>query len=642
MLGPDAAGLVARLPGAALIDNGAVSGQVQYRGLFGPRAPVTINGASVLSGGPNLMDPPLHYAPMPLVERIEVDHGVAPVSRGPGMGGGMNAILKSVDFASGDEIEWSADTMASVRSVGGSYAVGGIAGAADDRRRVELLLAREDGGDITSSGGDIPNSHHERSVYGLGGGLRNGDHEFGLTYRRVDTGATGTAPLAMDIAFVETDMARATYQGTFGEVLVDAAIGWSDVLHGMDNFSQRPNANPMMHRFTLAGADALNAEIAFGLALLGGDFQLGLDREDAQREARITNPNTAGFFVDTLPGLELDRTGVFAEWTGQIAGFESELGLRADLYEESAGRADVGPALPTGPRMLAMAYNMADRSAEESTVDAVARFWRETDGPVTWRLTLARKTRMPNFVERFAWLPTSMSSGLADGNTYVGDLDLESEAAWSVEAGFDWSSNGVYFRPTAYYRRVDDFIQGVPFDDTPGVVDTPTEMVSAMNGDPTPLRFANVDAEFYGLDADFGWQFAGDWRIDGVASMVRGQRRDIEDDLYRIAPPRLLLDVTWEQPDYALTFESQLVAEQDKVSRTNDERETPGYAILGARLDWYARDTVIVTLGVENLLDHTYERHLAGYNRVADADVAVGDRLPGAGRGLYARVSAAF
>lgn len=51
---------------------------------------------------------------------------------------------------------------------------------------------------------------------------------------------------------------------------------------------------------------------------------------------------------------------------------------------------------------------------------------------------------------------------------------------------------------------------------------------------------------------------------------------------------------------------------------------------------------MIVTLGVENLLDHTYERHLSGYNRVAGADVAVGERLPGAGRGLYARVSAAF
>jgi len=71
-LAPDAAALAARLPGAALIDNGALSGQVQYRGLFGPRVAVAINGQRFASGGPNLMDPPLHYAPAPLL-----DHNVA-------------------------------------------------------------------------------------------------------------------------------------------------------------------------------------------------------------------------------------------------------------------------------------------------------------------------------------------------------------------------------------------------------------------------------------------------------------------------------------------------------------------------------------------------------------------------------------
>ncbi|HBU61039.1 MAG TPA: TonB-dependent receptor, partial [Oceanicaulis sp.] len=62
---PDAAGLAARLPGAALIDNGALSGQVQYRGLYGSRVAVRLDGQAFHSGGPNLMDPPLHYAPAP-------------------------------------------------------------------------------------------------------------------------------------------------------------------------------------------------------------------------------------------------------------------------------------------------------------------------------------------------------------------------------------------------------------------------------------------------------------------------------------------------------------------------------------------------------------------------------------------------
>ncbi|MCB1641345.1 MAG: TonB-dependent receptor plug domain-containing protein, partial [Xanthomonadales bacterium] len=85
----DAAALAARAPGAALIDNGAISGQVQYRGVFGPRVNVRIDGQGFESGGPNLMDPPLHYAPMGLIERLEIDRGIAPVSAGPGLGGGV-------------------------------------------------------------------------------------------------------------------------------------------------------------------------------------------------------------------------------------------------------------------------------------------------------------------------------------------------------------------------------------------------------------------------------------------------------------------------------------------------------------------------------------------------------------------------
>ena len=81
--GADTTALIARLPGAASLGNGVLSGQVQYRGLFGDRLNIRINGQSFASGGPNLMDPPLHYAPVPLIERIEVDRGVSPVSAGP-------------------------------------------------------------------------------------------------------------------------------------------------------------------------------------------------------------------------------------------------------------------------------------------------------------------------------------------------------------------------------------------------------------------------------------------------------------------------------------------------------------------------------------------------------------------------------
>ena len=48
--------------------------------------------------------------------------------------------------------------------------------------------------------------------------------------------------------------------------------------------------------------------------------------------------------------------------------------------------------------------------------------------------------------------------------------------------------------------------------------------------------------------------------------------------------------------------------------------------------------------GVENLTNKLYRQHLAGYNRNGDPNgaVAVGERLPGAGRGGFLRVNFSY
>jgi iron complex outermembrane receptor protein len=192
-----------------------------------------------------------------------------------------------------------------------------------------------------------------------------------------------------------------------------------------------------------------------------------------------------------------------------------------------------------------------------------------------------------------------------------------------------------------YIREIDNFIQGVPFDDTIGVADTMVEMIAAMNGDPTPLRFANTDARLYGFDIDAGYNLAGPLRLDAVASYVRAERRDIEDDLYRIAPFSLTTGLTWEAEAWSSTLEVRGVAKQDKVSLSNGEAETPGYVLVNLYADWQVREGVRLSAGVENLLDHTWRDHLSGYNRNAAGDVALGTRLPGAARGAFIRLSVA-
>lgn len=637
--GGDVTYLTARTPGGARIANGELSGQMAYRGLFGERLNLRVDGQRFASGGPNLMDPVFHYAPAPLIEAVVIDRGVSPVSEGPGLGGGADAVFKRVGYGDSEEAVIGFDLSLGARSVNDSLSGGGVAGAATDAWRFNLLGAYEDGDNTRYGDGTIGGTAYERGVYGVSAGLRLGDGELSLDLRRQNTGPSGNPPFPMDIRFFDSDFSRLSYETALGAARLRLSVFASDISHAMNNFDLRPAPVPMRYRETLADARTRGAEASLVLDWLGGDFELGIDGEEAEHNARITNPNNGNFFVTAFPDIKAQRLGGFAEWTGPLGPVQGELGLRVDQHDYSAGEASLGPALPAGPTLLAAAFNASDRDGEDTTFDAVARLWTPRENGLSWRVTLARKQKLPGYIQRYGWLPIEASGGLADGNIYVGDFELDPETAWIAEAGFDYAGPRAYLRPTVYLRQIDDYVQGVPFDATPGVINSPVEMVAGMNGDPTPLRWANVDARLYGVDLDAGYDLAGPLRLDGVFSYVRGERRDIDDNLYRTAPPRLTVGLTWEAAEWSATLETSAVADQDEVSVTNGEAATPGYVTLSLYGDWTLSEGVRLSAGIENLLDQVYRDHLSGYNRNGFGDVALGTRVPGAGRGAFVRLS---
>jgi len=636
--GPDGAAFVARQPGSALVANGALSGQVQMRGLFGDRILLRINGQHFATGGPNAMDPALHYAPATLIDRVEIARGISPVRDGPGLGGGVNTILKYTRFDDSSDLSPQVDVSSQYRSVDDSMAAGGTVGLANNAVRVGFIGSYEKGDDLRFPGGRIASTSFERAVYGVHAGFRADPGEFSIEYRRQDTGRSGNPPFAMDIVYFKTDFARVGFEGNLGDELrLDAHANYSGVDHRMNNFELRPAPVTAMTRQSDTYADTMGADATLRFGTRDRHIRIGADFELIDKGYMLYNPFTPTFFIHPLDRAKSDRVGAFIEWRSGFGPIESELGLRVDRHGASTQVARYGPGVPAGLVTLANAFAAADRNWSATSIDGSLRLWADA-GIFTPRLTLARKTRAPSLVERFSWLPTEASGGLADGNIYVGSTDLKIEKAWVGELGFDWQGENAYARPVMFYRRIDDFIQGVPFDNSPGVVNTPVEMVASANGDPTPLRFANTDATIWGTDIAFGAKLSGPLRLDGVASYVRAKRRDISDNLYRIAPANGRLAISWDAARWWLSFEGQFVARQSKVSVTNNEASTQSRVLANLNGHWLIRDGVRLDFGIENLFNTYYLEHLAGYNRITGSDVALGSRLPGGRRSGFARI----
>ena len=631
---PDAAALTARLPGAALSGNGAISGQVQYRGLFSDRLAIRVGGQSFQTGGPNAMDPPLHYAPAILLDSITVSRGAAPVSEGPGMGAIVDARLKGVDFGTGPALTPVVSMASSYRSADKGIAIGGVAGLANERVKLNAIASWEQGSDYRIPGGHARDTGYERLTFGLSAGFQAQGNRLTLDYRRQQTGPSGNPPFAMDIDYFHTDFVRAAFDGKLGSLPFAMVLGFTDVRHGMDNHSLRPApASTAQHRYSYAEAQTLTGSAKLGI----GPVTIGLDGMAIDRTVNITNPTNPAFFIASLDNVRQSRIGGFAEARLVMGGWQADAGVRIDRHEARMAGPVVGTGVPAMIINLANATASANSLRRDTTWDAVLRIWRE-DGAFRPRLTLARKTRVPNAVERFSWLPTEASGGLADGNIYIGRQTLKPEVAWSAEAGIDVMVGPVTFRPSLFYRRIDGYVQGTPVPTT-----MPMQIaIATMNGDATPLIATNVDAELYGADADLSWQIAPQLRLDGTISYVRAQRRDIADNLYRIAPLNGRLAFSWDGGVWSVTGEMVGAASQSKVSLTNGEASSPGW--VSANL-WFGVDLgrhISLSGGVENLFDRRYADHLAGRNRVTLSDVALGEKLPAAGRSLFVRLGFDF
>jgi iron complex outermembrane receptor protein len=231
------------------------------------------------------------------------------------------------------------------------------------------------------------------------------------------------------------------------------------------------------------------------------------------------------------------------------------------------------------------------------------------------------------------------TGGLADGHTYIGDINLNSETAYQSDIGLTWQSSKFMIAPHVFYQHIDDYIQGTPMT----MVDSSAKMMaSMMTNDDNPLKFSNVDAKLYGMDVNFYYNINDNFQLSGIASYVKGERRDIDDNLYRIAPLNGQVSMSYHN-DYLITNLSIVaVSAQDDISLTNGEKTTSGYGLVNIDVEYFVNNEFTLRGGIDNLFDREYQNHLGGYNRVKNVETPEMSRLPSEGLSAWVEATYSF
>jgi iron complex outermembrane receptor protein len=649
--GPDAVSLLLGEPGVGVQAGGGTTALPVVRGMADDRMLVTVDGAEATAFCPNHMNPPGSYVLAGAVASIALSPTLSPVSAGGDNIGGVIAITTRgpVFAATGEGLRREGEASFTYRSVVDGGSASARASIAGERLSLGLESAWARGENYRSGyGRDVLSTEYESYEGAVTLAARTDQGVVSLRAGRQFTPYQGFPNQRMDMTENASRFADLRYDGAYAWGDVTARASWRDVDHEMNFLPDKGGDMPMLtHGVDLGLALAVtlpagqDASLALGLDVRRTDLD---DWWPPVAGSMMMGPNR---YLNINNGSR-DRTGLWAEWTGPLAGgWTGVAGLRLERVETNAG--DVQPYSWTGMMNAADAaaatvFNARDRKRTDDVADLTLLARWDPSAAMSLELGYARKTRTPNLYERYAWgmgqMSAAMTSLAGDANAWVGDMDLRPETANNLGATLRLSSPTVNRQLTVslFHAEIEDYVDADPIG------------VFGPGGSFARLRFANHDARMQGVEVSGRtdlWTFGGfaPAVLTGSVSWVRGENRDTGDDLYHMAP--LTTRVSLEQPLGAWTAvaELELVGEKDRVNALRNEPVTDAYALFNLRGVWRPTERLRFDVAVENLFDEAYDLPLGG---VSFGDFKAGGMvppiaaLPGPGRSLNLGLTVGF
>jgi len=653
----DVAALLSAIPGVAANTGGGFSSMPVVHGLSEQRLAITIDGHPIDAGCPNDMNTPLSYTDPQTVAAVRVISGVSPVSMGGDSIGAVIALSGPAPrFASGAEMLLAGEASAYFRSNSDGFGGGTTLTAASSSLSATYTGSYTQSGRYRGGGdlGIVHSSEFAKTDHALAlawqGGLGLVELKGGYHHSPYE----GFVNQYMDMTANRSWFVNGHYFNDFGWGVVDFKAGYRVIDHEMNFLADKGGTDgggmPMNTRVRSWNYD-LKVDVP-----LTTRHTLRLGNDYRREKLNDWWPPVAGSMMmgpDTYLNVNdgrRERLGAFGEWQSRWSSrLATLIGARFDRVSMNTG--EVQPygtgMMNMTDAMAAMDFNAADRHRRDDNWGASALISFAPIEGVTAELGYAHKVRSPNLYERYSWGRGTMSSSMigwfGDGNGYVGNLMLKPERADTVSAALEvrgGSKDGWFLRLEPHYTRVDDYIDAALLRRFTDMMGMPTGFVQ--------LQFANVQAEFYGVDLSGAvplWD-GGRWgrtRLTGSLGYVHGQNLQSREPLYHQMPLDLKFALRHTVGGFEGGLDLEWVADKTRVDPLRAEPQTGSYALLNFR-SAYVWGAWRLSAEVQNLFDKAFDLPLGG---VSLGDYKAGGRtalrpVPGRGRSFDLGLSVRF
>ncbi len=589
------------------------------RGLSQTQLDITIDGAHVVSGCPNRMDPATSYVDITSFSNVKVFKGVETLEY-PKAGVHFETVTQPTAQTTG-----SMYYGLSSQGTGNEMGVDIVTPISFDGGYTYLRTQAyhktadnyEDG-----NGDEVKSAYTTRgATFILGNRKANGDEQT-LTFAHALHEDVLYDGAKMDSPYSENNRLSAEIKrhnvGPFAKV--EATAFYTTVNHLMEN---RAVPSPTM----AVDTDTENTGIKLSGLIEQGTTQyrmgLDLDKQNATTtdmsyalvydSPGVLNPtkttNMTNMAQTMWPEGEIIETRAWAE-RDQLVGDKGNLiaGIQVQQFDASANGTSTNPNITTG------------KEYTDTEVGGLIRYEHDLGANRTLFTGVSRHSTSADITERFI---SKTQEGIKDKAHWYGNPELELEKHTQFDLGVE-QTGAQNWLINAYYNQIDDFVDATMTGDA-----VSTSLTST---------YHNIDAVIYGLEAKAQRVMKNGVVVKGQIAYMKGEDKTNDVALSQIAP--VSGTVTVEHMNHGVRLRFAL--EQDELG-VNDpgyatQTATPAYEVFDFYGTKYFNQTTSLTYGVDNIFDEYYYNHIGRADSFGAGTINVAEP----GRTLWLKLNHSF
>ena len=606
----DGADYLQSILGFNAIKNGGTNGDVTFRGMFGSRIKMLIDGTENLGACPARMDSPTSYINPESYDRITVIKGPQTVLYATPGSAATVLFEREPEQLSADK-PYRGQASVLIGSFGRlDHNIEAAVG--DESKYARLNANRSVAGNYQDGNGKTVQSQWERWSTDLALGWKPTQDTWLELRGGASDGESAYAGRTMDgTQFRRESLGLHAEQKNITDVIkkVEAQIDYSYNDHVMDNFKLRtpPMAMNMNMGMSMGGGAmevtrrTINARTA--VTTEWGNFSAisGVDSQHNQHAGNM-------YMRDANPipplkrDLEYQSYGAFTEWTYTLS---------PETKWVAGGRID----------QVKVNHAANDQQRKDTNPNAFVRIEHALPehGLKTYA-GIGYVERSPDY-----WEISRVSKGLLNY--------LDTEKTTQLDLGFEFEQGALTSWASAYAGLIDDFIL-VPYQSNP-------------NGSVSILPARSIDATIAGAEAGIGYHLTDHLQTDLSAMYAWGKNTSDGKPLPQIAPLEGRFNLRYVQDRYSLGLLWRAVAKQNRISLNEgnivgyDIGKSKGFSTLAINAAYEYSPTLDFAVGIDNLLDKAYAEHL-NKSGAALFGYAANEQFNNSGRNYWARVSMKF